>query len=237
MQTLYKELGKYYDAIIASHINTKTEIAFLKQIFAGYSVLSVLDIGCGTGRHSIALAKEGFKVTGVDYSKELINVANTKARELSNIHFLVANVATLDLTTRFDAAICMWSTFGELPYKEMVNRLKSIIKSNGLFLIDSHYYRDIPTHQNQSFSEVTIDDISIKTEIKDNYIKKKRIREITYNINGNLVHDRSEMDILTENDYISLLEANDFIHIKTYYDYKEDNSGNANRIQLLFRTV
>ena len=48
--------------------------------FKSYKVHKVLDIGCGSGRHSITLAKSGFKVVGIDYSKEALKLAEKWAK-------------------------------------------------------------------------------------------------------------------------------------------------------------
>jgi ubiquinone/menaquinone biosynthesis C-methylase UbiE len=80
MQTLYSDLAKYFDLIAAaSAVDTQKEVEFLQTVFSKHTVHSVLDIACGTGRHSIALAERGYDVTGVDYSEELLKVARGKA--------------------------------------------------------------------------------------------------------------------------------------------------------------
>lgn len=57
---------------------------------------SVLDIGCGTGRHSILLCKMGFNVVGVDFSKEMIKLAKKNAKKQNlNIKFIVADIRYL----------------------------------------------------------------------------------------------------------------------------------------------
>ncbi|HET8670931.1 MAG TPA: class I SAM-dependent methyltransferase, partial [Candidatus Saccharimonadales bacterium] len=112
MQTLYSTLGKYFDVIAAaSSVNTEKEVDFLRSVFDEYHVGSALDIACGTGRHSVALAEAGYDVVGIDYADELLKVACGKA-DLANLSFVKQDVAHIDLGRSFDAAICMWSTFG-----------------------------------------------------------------------------------------------------------------------------
>ncbi len=48
--------------------NTCAEVDFLVNVMELELGASVLDVGCGTGRHSIELARRGYKVTGVDMS-------------------------------------------------------------------------------------------------------------------------------------------------------------------------
>ena len=45
---------------------TEAEVAFLMEELSLAKGASILDVGCGTGRHSVALAREGFAVTGID---------------------------------------------------------------------------------------------------------------------------------------------------------------------------
>ena len=106
----------------------------------------VLDLCCGQGRHSIALAKTGLSVTGVDLSKEMLSIAQSTADESLFAPASGENAATLqfsparggnaegkggltllqadmrnlpdNLSNKFDAVIIMFSSFGYLESEE-----------------------------------------------------------------------------------------------------------------------
>ena len=55
-----------------------------------------LDLGCGSGTSSLALARAGWKVTGVDFSRRAIRIAQRKAKDANaNVDFLVADATRL----------------------------------------------------------------------------------------------------------------------------------------------
>lgn len=63
----------------------------------------VLDLACGTGRHSLELARRGFSVVGVDVSPDLIEVAESEAREDSiDASFVAADLRELEFENEFD---------------------------------------------------------------------------------------------------------------------------------------
>jgi SAM-dependent methyltransferase len=69
---------------------------------------SVLDVGCGTGRHSIELAKRGYSVTGLDLSTEMLAKAATKAKaEYVKVEWVRSDATQFALPKKFDAAICL----------------------------------------------------------------------------------------------------------------------------------
>ncbi|HPR61325.1 MAG TPA: methyltransferase domain-containing protein, partial [Prolixibacteraceae bacterium] len=63
---------------------TATEVDFLEQELAFDKTKRILDIGCGTGRHSIELAKRGYTVRGIDLSEQMLSKAceNAKAAKV-----------------------------------------------------------------------------------------------------------------------------------------------------------
>jgi SAM-dependent methyltransferase len=68
----------------------QSQVSALVELFRRESVSDVLDLGCGTGRHSLFLAKEGFKVTGFDRSSSAIKrAAELSEKEKLDIDFRV----------------------------------------------------------------------------------------------------------------------------------------------------
>ncbi len=74
---------------------------------------SVLDVGCGYGRHAMELAARGFHVVGVDLSLPLLlRGADEAQRRGLDINFVHADMREMDFDAQFDGAYCLFSTFG-----------------------------------------------------------------------------------------------------------------------------
>jgi SAM-dependent methyltransferase len=87
---------------------TEQEIAFLFERLDLHAGSRVLDVGCGPGRHSLALARRGVEVVGIDHSDEFIDLARqaADAEELS-VEFRITDVRELEERGDFDAVICL----------------------------------------------------------------------------------------------------------------------------------
>jgi SAM-dependent methyltransferase len=87
---------------------TEQEVEFLVDALELAPGMRVLDVGCGPGRHALALARRGFDVVGVDHSPEFVALA----REAAAADELTATFEELDVRdlaydSEFDAAICL----------------------------------------------------------------------------------------------------------------------------------
>lgn len=67
----------------------------------------VLDIACGTGRHSLELASRGFEVVGVDIAEDLIGIAVEEAelKSIENASFVQEDLRQLDFDEEFDLVL------------------------------------------------------------------------------------------------------------------------------------
>lgn len=107
-----------------------------------HDVDTILDLGCGPGRHCLALSKMGHSLTGVDSSPYLLTKAQDQAAYSQlNINFVQANMLTYNSDTKFDLIINMFNSFG---YFDNVKDNQTVIKrayhnlnSQGTFLIDT----------------------------------------------------------------------------------------------------
>jgi SAM-dependent methyltransferase len=88
--------------------NTIEEVDFLLSELELVAGASVLDVGCGTGRHSIELAKRGYAVTGLDLSSEMLARAATAAKNAGvHVEWIHSDATSFSLPKRYDAVICL----------------------------------------------------------------------------------------------------------------------------------
>ena len=83
-EELFENYAVTYDKESFTH-GACQEVDFIEQEIRYNKELKILDVGCGTGRHAIELAKRGYKVTGIDLSVSQLNRAREKAA-LENIN-------------------------------------------------------------------------------------------------------------------------------------------------------
>ncbi len=77
-EALFTDYAETYDKESFTQ-GTLGECDFIEAEIGGDRSVPILDIGCGTGRHAIELARRGYKVTGVDLSPSQIERAREKA--------------------------------------------------------------------------------------------------------------------------------------------------------------
>lgn len=87
---------------------TLQEVDFLVDLLRLPPGARILDVGCGPGRHSLELARRGYRPLGVDISPGFIEVARQRAAAANlPAEFQVADARQLQLPAEFDAAICL----------------------------------------------------------------------------------------------------------------------------------
>ena len=104
----------FFDAIApvyereAYTLNTIAEVDFLETELHLPAVASILDLGCGTGRHAIELARRGYRVTGIDISSGMLAIARDNAAKAGvDVEFIEGAAQDFVSEKRFDAAISL----------------------------------------------------------------------------------------------------------------------------------
>ncbi|HEU5309725.1 MAG TPA: class I SAM-dependent methyltransferase [Acidimicrobiia bacterium] len=94
--------------VMAFTKGTEQEVDFLVEALALSPRMRVLDVGCGPGRHALALARRGYDVVGVDHSAEFVRLArDAAAADGLTVAFEQLDVRDLDRPGEFDATICL----------------------------------------------------------------------------------------------------------------------------------
>ncbi|MBI4499167.1 MAG: methyltransferase domain-containing protein [Chloroflexi bacterium] len=88
--------------------HTVAEVDFLLEELRLPSGSCILDLGCGTGRHAVELARRGYQVTGVGLSPGMLAEAERAAREAGvTVTWIKCDATQFTATEQFDAAICL----------------------------------------------------------------------------------------------------------------------------------
>lgn len=132
--TTYKQTGEVQKGVLP--IVKKAVAVFKKRDYR-----KILDLACGTGRHTIYLASNGFLVYGTDISRKGITIARKKAKEhgLRNIKLKVHDMKKIPFPDdSFDAVLCVWSMgHGTLKaHAEIIAEIRRVLKPGGMLIAD-----------------------------------------------------------------------------------------------------
>ncbi|HKB86396.1 MAG TPA: class I SAM-dependent methyltransferase [Ignavibacteriaceae bacterium] len=182
----------------------------------------VIDLACGTGRHSILFAERGFNVTAVDLSEKLLSVARLNAESLGlQINFVTADLRNFCITSKFELAVNLFTSFGyfesDVENFSLFNDAFDLLKDDGYFVIDyfnANYIRKnlIPHSE---------DIINGKKIIQDRKILGDRvIKDIVVAKNGTRRNYRESVRMYSDSELKAGLEKSGLRIIKTFGDFK-----------------
>jgi SAM-dependent methyltransferase len=99
--------ARWYDLLYEDK-SYEHEAAFVDRL-AGEPGGHLLDVGCGTGRHASAFVARGYRVTGIDINRHLLEHARAAA---PSARFVNADMRKFELSERFDLVTCLFDTIG-----------------------------------------------------------------------------------------------------------------------------
>ncbi len=115
-EKLFSNYGEKYEEEPFVH-GTKGEVDFIEKEIHYDRSKKILDVGCGTGRHTIELTERGYRVTGVDLSESMLDRARKKAAEKQlDIPFMQRDARSLGINQEYDAVIMLCE--GAFPLME-----------------------------------------------------------------------------------------------------------------------
>jgi SAM-dependent methyltransferase len=123
---------------------TEQEVDFLVDVLELEPGRRVLDVGCGPGRHSLALARRSFDVVGVDLSPDFVELAReAAAAEALRAQFEQLDVRQLAYDGEFDAAICLcqggFGLLGGHDEAEVFGRIVRAVRVGGAVAVTAFH--------------------------------------------------------------------------------------------------
>ncbi len=242
----YKVGSLIYDANIYDGLNTNlADLEFYKRWLPQDKNIQVLELCCGTGRLTLPIAKEGYNITGVDYTPSMIEKAKTKAiKEGLQIEFIEADIRTLDLHKKYDLIFIPFNSIHHL-YKnedlfEALKSVKSHLKENGLFLLDCYnpniQYIVDGEKELKEIAEYIADDgrkVLIKQTMQ--YENKTQVNRIEwhYFINGKFDSIQElDMRMFFPQELDAYLKSNGFTILHKFGSFEEETFNNSSEKQI-----
>lgn len=159
---------------------TSEEVTFLEEILALQPGSTILDLGCGTGRHSIELAKRGYRPTGVDISSGMLQIARTNAASSGvDIEFVECDATEYRAPSPFDNVICLCeggfnlADMDEDPVAHDLGMLRTAFENlaaNGKFVLTClNGYQVIRQMTDEGVAQGSFDPVSMVSRYQDTW--------------------------------------------------------------------
>jgi ubiquinone/menaquinone biosynthesis C-methylase UbiE len=133
----FDEIAPYYDLFFRGLPGDKSFYAI-----EAFKADSVLELTCGTGRITLAIAEKGARIIGLDVSREMLSKAKEKAslRGLNNVRFIRADMRSFRLSEKFDLVIIPYNAFLHLTtiedQKKTLGNIRKHMTPNGRLIFD-----------------------------------------------------------------------------------------------------
>jgi SAM-dependent methyltransferase len=121
---------------------TDREVEGLREMVALPPGGEVLDVACGWGRHSIELARRGFRVTGLDLSQTLLARARKRAAATGvAVDFVRGDMREIPWRGRFDAVLSLYSSLGYFLSDDedlrVLRGVRQALREDGVFVLET----------------------------------------------------------------------------------------------------
>ncbi len=208
------------------------QVDFIERVLKLPAGAKILDIPCGTGRHSLELARRGYTVTAVDHSEQLMYFGKKIAKkENLKITWVKSDMRDIDFKDEFDAVICMWGSFGFFDDNDNLLFLKKAsqaLKKTGKFLMDTHTLETLyPRLRRRLWNKV--DDIYVLQDIELN-IETQRVETTWTLIRGEVQEERfSSIKIYSYAEILKMAKIAGFNEFEAYGSMELESFGLGSR--------
>ena len=141
----FQDYAYYYNAFYKDkdYLTEAKQVDTLIKTY-GKEVHSIINYGCGTGKHDIELANLGYSCVGIDLSNTMIELAKKNSMNVEpQIDFSVADIRTYEPTKKYDAVISLFHVMSYQNSNEDIlaafHSARKALNKGGLFLFDAWY--------------------------------------------------------------------------------------------------
>lgn len=134
----YTVLAEFYDQL-TTDVPYRRWADYIRKQFKGRGIKTLVELGCGTGTLAAMLADQGYEVTAVDLSPDMLCVASEKCAQ-RNVRLICQDMSRLTLPYQVDGVICCLDSLNYVTKPAQVQRtfrqVLKALKPGGFFLFD-----------------------------------------------------------------------------------------------------
>lgn len=248
----YHILYKHRDAEEAEHFldNLADRLELKKEC-------RILDMACGSGRHSLYLSQKGFKVTGIDLSDENIasakkksDLAGFRGKEHKKAEFVVHDMRKIFKKNYFDVVLNLFTSFGYFEDRrddlKILVAANTALKSQGIFVLDfMNVKKIIPRLKRRETKTMDSVKFTISRSVKKGFIIKKiKVEDLPgpepglkgrkVRASGTVKFFQEKVRALTLRDFEKYFLRAGFVVRNIFGDYDLSNFDGKNSARLIF---
>lgn len=191
MNKVFDLYAKYYDLLYREK-DYYGESLYINNLIERFrpNSKSILDLGCGTGRHDIILSENGFDVTGIEIAEKMLEKARENLRnagKVLNLNFIQNDIRNLKLNKSFDIVISLFHVMSyqtsNSDLKKTLSTVKEHLKEDGLLIFDFWYGPGVLTVKPEKRVKFLEDDEIIVERFAEPVIRiNENIVDVNYTI-------------------------------------------------------
>jgi SAM-dependent methyltransferase len=189
----FRTYARYYDLLYRDKdYIAEAEYVARTILSAAPDASTILELGCGTGRHGRLLAGKGFHVHGIDRSSEMVEMAQPmggggRASDAGSFRCNVGDARELRLERTFDAVIALFHVLSYQTTKSDLNATFAVashhLMSGGVFLFDVwHGPAVLRQRPEQRVRTVVDNDLEIVRTARPRLDTKRNVVEVIYDV-------------------------------------------------------
>ena len=184
-----------YNAIANTYAKCYSEIDYCKsyidEFITKLSGKKILDVGCGAGQITDYLTQKGLETTGIDFSKELLKIAE---QNFPNSKFILADICEYEQKEKVDGIITKDVLFhlSDEDLFAVLKKFKRLLKQSGNLCI----IMDMPKEAGE---QIFVEELDDKYQIYYNYLTPEKLRNLLEQTGFNI----ENMQIVKDNDNAS----------------------------------
>ena len=213
-QDFFRGVSLDFWSAVISDSQTGNEAGFIHRQLQLPVGARVLDVPCGNGRLSLALAKHGFQMTAVDLAQEYIEAARAKSAAAErDIDWHQREMRDLPWESEFDGAFCFGNSFGYLDDEgnaQFLTALWQTLKGGARLVLDVPALAECLLPNLRPHRAMEIAGINVEIETHYDAEQRRMFNDFTFTRNGQTEKRPSSQRIYSYQELISLLVDSGF---------------------------